>query len=398
MNGISTEKRLLKGSQMNEQVLQHEDEIELMDILLVIWRWKVFIICVVALVTITASISVFFVPSVYKTSMVIKPVESNSNKAIVPLSEIRTIIDLNILNKAIIDKLKLSEKNLYKGELSFENSLIKGSDNMELIYYSYESDQGARILNELIDSINQYFQSDFDFYIEQHNEKILSINLQLSQYENKQKRALINKNEQINRIVSDLSYFEKNRSTIEREIELIEAQKKNIKQEKSNIKRRYDIETEKLSKFNPNQKLNLTGINYYNTVLFFELKLDRIQKLEYNLQKLLVENRNQLAANINNVQKLYVEKKRIQEKFFIDIDIEDTNLIINEIKNKRNLLQNNFYKNKFAIGVVISPVSSFSPVKPKKELIIILSLITSLFLSIFSAFIFEYFKNYNKRE
>nr|MDA3790868.1 hypothetical protein [Desulfobacula sp.] len=75
---------------------------------------------------------------------------------------------------------------------------------------------------------------------------------------------------------------------------------------------------------------------------------------------------------------------------------EKFDLLINGLETNKKLLQN-IHKAKLAVETIIPPESLSNPVKPKKELTIFLSFVSSLFMSIFFVFVFEYFRKYNKR-
>ena len=99
---------------MNEQTLKHDDEIELIDIFFLIWRWKVFIASVTSLVTIVVVVYMFFAPSLYYCSMLLKPtgfIQDNLNiRYVAKTKTIESLISSKALNPKIIDHLKINRE------------------------------------------------------------------------------------------------------------------------------------------------------------------------------------------------------------------------------------------------------------------------------------------------
>ncbi len=52
---------------------QFEDEIELMDYLLVIWKWKYLIVAGILICAVAAGVISFLMPKVYRIDMVVRP-------------------------------------------------------------------------------------------------------------------------------------------------------------------------------------------------------------------------------------------------------------------------------------------------------------------------------------
>ncbi|MDA3787993.1 MAG: Wzz/FepE/Etk N-terminal domain-containing protein [Desulfobacula sp.] len=193
----------------NEVKIEYKNEIELMDILFVIWRWKVFIIGVILLAIISTAIYVFSVPEIYKCSMIIKPIELKQNDssewvAIALSTDIKTVIGSKQLHDQIIDNMKLYRKNLYKGGLFFKATTAKMTNNIRVEYYCYKPDQGIAILNSLVVSLNEYFQPKINDFKEQQTLKISEIDIQINNYKNQLRIVLVDKTDQINYLLKEI--------------------------------------------------------------------------------------------------------------------------------------------------------------------------------------------------
>ncbi|MDA3787992.1 MAG: hypothetical protein PF503_05820, partial [Desulfobacula sp.] len=81
---------------------------------------------------------------------------------------------------------------------------------------------------------------------------------------------------------------------------------KSIEKQKKRFEKKYESLIEQ-SKINLKTK-DFSTLLFFNATFFLELKLDRIQEEEYNLQMLLLEKKNKINENFITFKKLSNEK------------------------------------------------------------------------------------------
>ena len=248
-------------------------------------------------------------------------------------------------------------------------------------------------MNALVASLNDHFQPEIDFFMEQESLKISKIDIKINNYKNQLKRSLSDKNSQIDYILSEIEYYEKKKANFEKEAEKSKERIKILKRQKDSLVKKYDVLIGQSRNTHLNEQ-DISNTLYFNTIFFLESRLDRIQRAEYNLEMFLSEKQDEIIKNHMSCNGLLVKKRKVQEKYLIGK--EKIDLLISGLENDKFLRQRDTHKNKFAVQTIKPPVSLSNAVKPNKKLIIFLTAISSFFVSIFCAFVFEYFRNYNK--
>src|SRR3989339_15389 len=164
-----------------------DDEIELMDILLVIWRWKLLIIGFTAFIVIIALVFLSFQKDIYRVSMIIEPtvieqdIGSKDHYVDTP-QNIKALIDSNSLNNRIVEKL--GSKNIAANSLSFAVNINKSTNQLAVSLDHSSPETAVDILKLLSVFLNEHYQSKIDSYIEKQKEKIVQLDLKLSGIKN----------------------------------------------------------------------------------------------------------------------------------------------------------------------------------------------------------------------
>lgn len=369
---------------MDEKIKQPDDEIDLMEILFVIWRWKFVIVSIVVLFTTTVVIFLLFTPNVYKCRMTIRPAALLNNgsiqKNIVESKEIISTIKSNDLKKKIASSQKILKKDLYRGKLTFNTRSIPRTDFIEVEYFCYNPDSGVKILNILIEYLNEYFKPELNNVIEEKMVLISDIDRKISVYKHQIKSGLLDKEFQLNFILGEISYLEKMNADLEKEVAKIEQQIRNLEKQTKSIEQKHrDI---------PDNKLNFTN------ALYLEAKLDRIQGMEYFLNMSLFKKQNIIGLNRMKLKNLLDQKRKQIEKYSLEKDRIEFSIA--GLENEKESIQKDIHGSKYTIDTVNTPSYLSNPVKPQKKLIILLSAIISFFIATFCVFLFEYFRKYKE--
>lgn len=145
----------------NQKYLQ-EDEIDLRELFLIIWRKKVFIVLLTFIVTILASIYAFMKTPIYEVKAVIEVGSFNSNSN----SNSNSNYIENPLN--LIKKLLILNKENIKGiqDSNIENiTLVKSTPNLiELSATSASNENGIKLLNKIVADVKEEHLSKIDSY------------------------------------------------------------------------------------------------------------------------------------------------------------------------------------------------------------------------------------------
>ena len=144
----------------NNQKIIQEDEIDLRELFLTIWRKKVFIVLLTFIVTILASIYAFMKTPIYEVKVVIEVGSFNSN------SNSNSNYIENPLN--LIKKLLILNKENIKGiqDSNIENiTLVKSTPNLiELSATSASNENGIKLLNKIVADVKEEHLSKIDSY------------------------------------------------------------------------------------------------------------------------------------------------------------------------------------------------------------------------------------------
>lgn len=334
---------------MSEIHTTYEDEIELIDIFRILWKWKILIFFGTLAFGIGAVFYSLQLPKVYKSEMTIQPsilkVAGNGKRVYInSLKDIEGRLNAGIYDNAIISNIFQTKDDTKPGKLTFENEISTDSNILKISYETQDLKEGNEVLNYLFALILKEENNLLTAIIDNYNDKI------------------------------SLNNF-----AIEKSNTLIYSYEKNEKSTNNRIKEVYqDIEE----------------MNVNSSYLRNERKkiLEKTVGVEGSLSALLYSNTVQQSIQfVNIVKKDLNEYYRLKEG--------EMQKIILEKEKQKIILQanNNLVKERDSIvemRILIPPENSSNiPIKPNKSLIVLLSLVASLFFWTFLAFIIEYLRN-----
>jgi len=146
---------------------QFEDEIELIDYLRVLWKWKWLIIGGTLLCILAAAIYGFTSPVVkmYKVSALI---EIDPEAKLDPVDKIKSMIEYGIFNQQVQKELSNLQGIAKPRHLAFEVNIPKGLNILDIAYKTSDADLGKAVLNSLAKRIEENYAEA----IEKANENI----------------------------------------------------------------------------------------------------------------------------------------------------------------------------------------------------------------------------------
>ncbi len=330
----------------------YEDEIELIDILRVIWKWKYLILAGTLFCALSAAIISFYMPKVYSIDMVLRPGvltirEDGNNVYIDSEQNIKAMIEAGTFNNQVLKNINNPNSDDMPKSLKFKISIPKQSNTLKVSYDTSNIDQGLHILNDMRKLLLERYSKVVKYY---QNEYAMKLDL---------------KKAEIRKVKANKQYYENNVKNLEKRINELKSEIEII----SNNTNYLVKERNKFLSKNVNENSILSALLYSNTIQQ-NLELANIYKNEINKYKL----------------------KREEELLKSKESENKTTMLLNEIENlefKKNSIQN--------IQILQPPTSSTFPIKPKKKLIVALASTAGLFLMMFLSFFLEYISKNKSR-
>ena len=349
-----------------DQISEHfDDEIQLIDYLRVMWKWKWMVIGGTLLCIIAVAIYGFTRPVVkmYKVSALI---EIDPKAKLDPLDKIKSMIEYGIFNQQVLNGLPNLEGASKPGFLAFEVNIPKGLNILDIAYKTQDPDLGKAVLNSLIKQLEQEY-------------------IQQARYQ-----------------------FEKELNEISMHIAGIEALKEKIGPVEDRIARTKKVLKEAQSssdKLVAKREATLLDSNDrtgYTDVFMYAAAIKQV--IDYPL--VLRERIDQLVSEKNSISaKIMSEISIIKDlatgiikslEITREADVGGEESFILKLKSEIETLKRD--RDKFK-GVIMKqrPTPSLLPIKYKAKRNALLAGVVGFFFLIFLAFFIEYIKNAAKR-
>ncbi|MBC8434276.1 MAG: hypothetical protein H8D96_20395, partial [Desulfobacterales bacterium] len=157
-----------------------EDEIELMDYLLVLWKWKYLILAGTFAFALTAAIINFInwkqQPTMYRTNIVLQPgilkIDETGKKLYFDSPENIKALIQNELKYKVFDNIKTSNNTNLSNLIDFQVDIPQGSNIINVSLVSSLADEGATKLNYLIKALSAEFANKIKFKQEGYEKEI----------------------------------------------------------------------------------------------------------------------------------------------------------------------------------------------------------------------------------
>lgn len=320
----------IEQPELRDQMREHfDDEVQLIDYLRVIWKWKWLIILGTFLCMVVAGVVSFNMPKIYEVSMTIEPgiIGVNRDGKFIYLDSRDNIegkIKEGLYNRRIQKALNI---NPLETDIKFEVRPQKGTNFIKVTseWKDPEVEFGKKALVNLLGFISKEYEN----IVQQRK----------GDYE---KQILMEQNQ-----------IKENEATLK----IIRDREKELLQEIKNVK----DNTEKI-------------VRERNNVLQHKGNSDDISLLIYSTTiQQNVAYFNQLSNQINDIR----TKKEIAS-----MKIENLKAQIDRLNLEKSIIKN--------IRVLQNPEASLSPIKPKKRLNILLAGVIAFMMMMFFIFFLEY--------
>lgn len=328
---------------------EHEDEIELMDYLNVLWRKKWLIILPTLFCVIAAGVISFLMPPKWEIDAIVQPSKFLVQTGESGFEELVFIEPKQIagqINGASYNSLIAAELNMDIRSFPSIKAVNLGETNLVRVSIRAQDVKRAKsILYSLFNHLKRELDQKADIEIKEMDTKI------------KEKEI-------------EKTSIEKEIEVMKKKLRIVKLRKKEIEDEMSDIKER---------------------IKFLEKEQFLTLKKEEKSESE-SLGLLLYSNEiQQSLMYLNTLNELLNRKKIEEEDLYLEVEKKEKT-----IKQAENEIENlNERKGRVDYAQLIKePTSSLSPVSPKKKLIILFAGILSLMIFTILAFFLEYIKKH----
>lgn len=367
----------------------YEDEINLIDYLLVLWKWKWLIIAGTLICAVVSAVISLQMPEIYKISTVIEPgvigVDNSENYTYMNSKNISGKINEGAYNKST---KKLLKKNPSKTNLEFKADVGKFTNQIRISaeYKEKDVDLGLEASRKLIAIISDDYKKVVEQRKNDYNRQIAEKQNEISKIET-QERKDIDK-----QVTLKLNNIKGKRNQIKLQQEILEIARQRIKDLELEAKKNKD-NTEKIIKQRDIlQQDNRTradiSLLLYSTMIQQNVSYSsRLGNQIYNLRA----NVQVKEANIEELKvdagfiRTEIEELKLRRTEGLQAKINNVKIQINALTSEKGNISN--------VKVLQNPEVSSIPVKSKKKQIVLLSMVVGLFFMIFLAFFIEYIKN-----
>ena len=326
-----------------------EDEIELMDYLRVIWKWKYLIVAGTLICAVAAGVISFSMPKVYRISMVLQPgmlTRNGDGNAVYVDSphNIKAIIEAGAFDREILDRVGGSHSNDLAESLRFKINIPAKSDTLKVSHETSDVNRGSQILAKLGQILLEKYGERVAYFQNEYETQIDSKKVELSYCEAK-KRVCEQR----------IKNLEKRIEKLTPQIELVRKDTASLIQER-----------DKFLSNNTNESNMISTILYMNTI-------------QHNISL-----ENSYRQEIDS----YVTRKEDEELEVKELNLQ-LNRLVEEIKDlefKKNNVKN--------IEILQPPTRSPHAIKPKINLNAMLAGVVGLFGMLFLAFFLEYIQKH----
>ncbi|MCK4619570.1 MAG: hypothetical protein KAT52_06470 [Desulfobacterales bacterium] len=322
-----------------------DDEIELIDLLRVLWKWKWMIILITLVCIVAAGVVSFMMPKIYKVSTAIEPGiigmdENGSPIYLDSAGDMKAKIESGVYNSQILKNLNIDSRKI---QIKFKVTNPKSTDLIK-ISSEWTQDQiatGTKVLEQLLFELSHDYKDIIQAKTEGTDKEIL---FKLSDIQGKKN--------QIDFKQAALKNIKAWENELNRKLMTLNDDTKKIKQQRDKILEGKAGEDSILSLF------YLTSVQQ-NMVNF--------NQLNYQLNE-LTSKENKMSSEVEQLKQ----------------DMNDINTEINRLNIEKSYIEH--------IKLISKPEASTSPIKPKKELNIALAGVVGFMLAVFIAFFAEYIK------
>lgn len=335
------------------KIEHYEDEIELIEILRIIWKWKYFILAGTMVCSLIAAIISINMSKIYSFEITLRPGllkvgEQGNNIYIDSPQNVEALIESGMFKNDILNFLNDTKMSNAPRNLDFKVTTAINSNAVNIKYETADINQGMVIQDRIRKLLSETYSKRIQYFKDEYDMKLDLIKSEIEYIKNK-----------INTHKKNVKNIDKRVEELMSEIELIKTNTSNLNDERNKLLLKYPKENiiyfELLhgNTFNQNIQLSILFRNEIkNYQLKKEMELQKIDKLE-----------REIKLKSYDMKRLQFDKDNIQN-----------------------------------IQVLNPPTRSSHPVRPKILFNVLFALLLGLFISIFLALFAEYLRKSKKKD
>lgn len=400
----------------SHRIEHYVDEIELVDIFMVIWKWKYLIIAVTIVSGLITAIISFNMTKIYSIDMVLIPGrlgvrETGGNVYIDTSQNIKALIESGAFNSGILSYLNDTKMDKVPKRLGFKVTIPKQSDTIKVKYETPNIKQGIVIQSHLIklllenySKLVKYFKNEFDMKIEMKNSDITKIINNISKKKSDIASIKTTTKNKLKQNDNKISVLMKKKEAQNNQIKNLKKRIIDIETEIGRISKNADLLIEERNKFlssAKNENNILSSVIYSNTIQQNIGYMNSLRSSINDANHQIYQEEVGVESTENNIKDLKNEKENLikQTQYSVEIigaeikDLENNKkYALGEIKNlqfKQDSIQN--------VQILQPPQNNPNPIKPKIKRNVLLSLVAGLFLMLFFAFFLEYLSKHKSK-
>ena len=395
----------------------YEDEIELMDLLKVLWKWKYLILagtlfCAAAAAVVSLNMTkVWAITSILQPGM-LKVTDDGKTVYIDTPENIKTIIETGALNGRVLKDVQFPVEEEPPKSPEFKVTIPKNTNALEVTYETPHVDLGMQIMKNLNEGLVGKYNRVIKIYQEKYEDDI-----------REKQKQLFGLNEKVVKLKNTISGAEaetaakvkqlnNQKSTLEAQIEANKNHVKNLEQritevegEIGRISKNSDLLIAERNKFLGSKQTEqniLSAVIYSNTIQQNISYLNNLKGTINSNKSEIYNTQSAIERLLNEVKDLGTQIENIQEQTRLKNESLASEVLAAE--NERKNVLSDIESLKFMKGQIQNiqinrpPTLSEAPVKPKTRLNVALAGVVGLFLTIFLSFFVEYILKYKSRE
>jgi len=394
---------------MNSSQDKFEEEIELIDILRVIWKWKYLILLGTLLFSVAAGIVSLTMTKIYRVDMILSPgilrIEENGKQIYIDSPQnIQALIEEGTFDTQILQNISNPEDNDLPKSLVFNVNIPKSSNTLKVSYQTSKIDRGLTILETLsklliniYSSLVSYYKSEAEMQIQLKNTEMLKLHNDIKEVGNKIATIKAEEEAEIKKIDYQIANLGAEIETRKRKIANFENGISETQSEIGRINKNTDLLIEERNKFVSTTKSEndiLSSLVYSNTILQNIGYLNTLKSNINNNNNLIYQERLNIETAINSIKNLESQKDNLKKQ--TKYEIENLKTKIEDFENmKKDVLQlvkdlqlkNDNIQN---IKILQPPISTPFPIKPRIKLNVVLATAVGFFIIVFLIFLLEY--------
>ena len=155
----------------------YEDEIELMDYLKVLWKWKYLIIVGTLVCAIAAAVASLSMTKIYGITTVLQPgmlkvTEDGKTVYIDSPQNIKALIETGGVNGQVLKNVQFPNVKEQPTSIEFEVTIPKNTNALEVVYETPYVDIGLQIMKNLNDGLLERYDRLIKLYKDNYNNEI----------------------------------------------------------------------------------------------------------------------------------------------------------------------------------------------------------------------------------